>query len=25
VPGLKWKLIYWILKMLPEQLVAKLP
>ena len=25
VPGLKWKIIYWILKMLPEQLVAKLP
>lgn len=25
VPGLKWKLIYWILKVLPESLVAKLP
>jgi decaprenylphospho-beta-D-erythro-pentofuranosid-2-ulose 2-reductase len=25
VPGLKWKLIYIILKILPEQLVAKLP
>jgi len=25
VPGLKWKMIYWILKLLPEQLVAKLP
>jgi len=25
VPGLKWKLIYFILKILPEQLVAKLP
>jgi short-subunit dehydrogenase len=25
VPGLKWKLIYIILKILPEQLVARLP
>ena len=25
VPGLKWKAIYTILKMLPEQLVARLP
>jgi decaprenylphospho-beta-D-erythro-pentofuranosid-2-ulose 2-reductase len=25
VPGFKWKIIYLILKMLPEQLVAKLP
>ncbi|AZA88015.1 SDR family NAD(P)-dependent oxidoreductase [Chryseobacterium shandongense] len=25
VPNFKWKLIYWILKMLPESLVAKLP
>ena len=25
VPGFKWKTIYWILKLLPEQLVAKLP
>jgi short-subunit dehydrogenase len=25
VPGLKWKLIYTILKLLPERLVAKLP
>jgi short-subunit dehydrogenase len=25
VPGFKWKIIYWILKMLPEQWVAKLP
>jgi short-subunit dehydrogenase len=25
VPGLKWKMIYGILKILPEQLVAKLP
>jgi short-subunit dehydrogenase len=25
VPGFKWKVIYWILKLLPEQLVAKLP
>jgi short-subunit dehydrogenase len=25
VPGFKWKLIYWVLKLLPEQLVAKLP
>lgn len=25
VPGLKWKVIYFILKLLPEQLVAKLP
>jgi short-subunit dehydrogenase len=25
VPGLKWKVIYHILKLLPEQLVAKLP
>jgi short-subunit dehydrogenase len=25
VPGFKWKLIYYILKMLPEELVAKLP
>lgn len=25
VPGLKWKLIYYVLKILPEQLVAKLP
>ena len=25
VPGFKWKIIYWILKLLPEQLVAKLP
>lgn len=25
VPNLKWKMIYWILKMLPESLVAKLP
>jgi short-subunit dehydrogenase len=25
VPGLKWKAIYFILKMLPEKLVAKLP
>lgn len=25
VPGLKWKIIYWILRILPESLVAKLP
>ncbi len=25
VPGFKWKIIYWILRLLPEQLVAKLP
>jgi decaprenylphospho-beta-D-erythro-pentofuranosid-2-ulose 2-reductase len=25
VPGVKWKIIYHILRMLPEQLVAKLP
>jgi hypothetical protein len=25
VPGFKWKMIYWILKLLPEQLAAKLP
>jgi decaprenylphospho-beta-D-erythro-pentofuranosid-2-ulose 2-reductase len=25
VPGFRWKAIYWILKMLPERLVAKLP
>jgi decaprenylphospho-beta-D-erythro-pentofuranosid-2-ulose 2-reductase len=25
VPGFKWKIIYWILKILPEQLVARLP
>lgn len=25
VPGWKWKIIYWILKMLPESLVARLP
>ncbi|HOX82928.1 MAG TPA: SDR family NAD(P)-dependent oxidoreductase [Chryseolinea sp.] len=25
VPGFKWKIIYWILKLLPEQLVARLP
>jgi short-subunit dehydrogenase len=25
VPGFKWKVIYWILKLLPENLVAKLP
>jgi len=25
VPNFKWKLIYWILKILPESLVAKLP
>ncbi|HEX9508969.1 MAG TPA: SDR family NAD(P)-dependent oxidoreductase [Puia sp.] len=25
VPGFKWKIIYWILKLLPERLVAKLP
>jgi hypothetical protein len=25
VPGLKWKLIYWILKLSPEKLVARLP
>lgn len=25
VPGFKWKIIYWILKILPESLVAKLP
>ncbi|WP_153797418.1 SDR family NAD(P)-dependent oxidoreductase [Foetidibacter luteolus] len=25
VPGFKWKMIYYILKLLPEQLVAKLP
>ena len=25
VPGLKWKLIYYILKALPEQIVARLP
>ncbi|HTJ52240.1 MAG TPA: SDR family NAD(P)-dependent oxidoreductase [Cyclobacteriaceae bacterium] len=25
VPGFKWKIIFWILKLLPEQLVAKLP
>ena len=25
VPGFKWKIIYWILKLLPEQLAAKLP
>lgn len=25
VPGFKWKVIYWILKLLPESLVAKLP
>ncbi len=25
VPGFKWKIIYWILKLLPEELVAKLP
>ncbi len=25
VPNFKWKLIYWILKVLPESLVAKLP
>ncbi|HYG18289.1 MAG TPA: SDR family NAD(P)-dependent oxidoreductase [Ohtaekwangia sp.] len=25
VPGLKWKLIYFILRILPEKLVAKLP
>lgn len=25
VPGIKWKVIYLILKLLPEQLVAKLP
>lgn len=25
VPNFKWKIIYWILKVLPENLVAKLP
>jgi short-subunit dehydrogenase len=25
VPGFKWKIIYRILKLLPEQLVARLP
>jgi len=25
VPGFKWKIIYWILKLAPEQLVARLP
>ncbi len=25
VPGFKWKIIYWILRVLPEKLVAKLP
>jgi len=25
VPGFKWKIIYWILRLLPERLVAKLP
>lgn len=25
VPNFKWKMIYWILKVLPESLVAKLP
>jgi len=25
VPGFKWKIIYWILKLLPERLAAKLP
>jgi decaprenylphospho-beta-D-erythro-pentofuranosid-2-ulose 2-reductase len=25
VPGLKWKMIYRVLKLLPEKLVAKLP
>jgi len=25
VPGLKWKMIYHILRLLPERLVAKLP
>lgn len=25
VPNFKWKMIYWILKILPESLVAKLP
>jgi len=25
VPGFKWKMIYWVLKLSPEQLVAKLP
>lgn len=25
VPGFKWKVIYWILRLLPESLVAKLP
>jgi short-subunit dehydrogenase len=25
VPNFKWKMIYFILKMLPENLVAKLP
>ncbi len=25
VPGFKWKMIYWVLKLSPEQLVARLP
>jgi decaprenylphospho-beta-D-erythro-pentofuranosid-2-ulose 2-reductase len=25
VPGLKWKMIYWVLRLSPEQLVARLP
>jgi len=25
VPGFKWKIIYWVLKLSPERLVAKLP
>lgn len=25
VPGFKWKIIYWILRLLPERLAAKLP
>jgi len=25
VPGFKWKIIYWVLKLSPEQLVARLP
>jgi len=25
VPGFKWKIIYWVLKLSPEKLVAKLP
>jgi decaprenylphospho-beta-D-erythro-pentofuranosid-2-ulose 2-reductase len=25
VPGFKWKLIYWILRLLPENLVSRLP